>query len=62
MQAKIALHAKRAGQGENQGLRKASNVRILLVKPPFSPKAASSRPWSAKPFMLRLDVHRAIEE
>lgn len=34
-------------------LRKASNVLIFSLKPPvFSPKALSSRPWSAKPFIV----------
>lgn len=32
-------------------LRKASNVLRPSVKPFFSPKAASSKPWSAKPFI-----------
>lgn len=32
-------------------LRKASNILNPSVKPLFSPKAASSRPWLANPFM-----------
>jgi len=32
------------------------------VKPPLSPNAVSSKPWSAKPFMMRRSTaHRAIE-
>lgn len=37
--------------GLAQSLRKASNVLRPSVKPFFSPKAASSKPWSAKPFI-----------
>lgn len=36
---------------QRRNIRKASNVLRPSVKPFFSPKAASSKPWSAKPFI-----------
>lgn len=43
-----------------EDVRKASKVLRPSEKPFFSPKAPSSKPWSAKPFMWSYLVHRSI--
>ena len=41
-------------------IRNASKVLRPSEKPFFSPKAPSSKPWSAKPFIRSCLVHRSI--
>lgn len=55
-----ALHILEAQWAGERDIRNASKVLRPSEKPFFSPKAPSSKPWSAKPFIRSCLVHRSI--
>lgn len=55
-----ALDVSEKQRARERDIRNASKVLRPSEKPFFSPKAPSSKPWSAKPFIRSCIVHRSI--